>query len=229
MVTVRATRYSDGRVATTTTNTTTITASAIRTLVSIIDASSAAPRASIAHARRPGEARPRQESPTLEHLANLDHLAVREGHALGPFDGLVLRFHLDHPEPRDQLLVGERPEGHGARSARERDARALAAGLDPLAREHHAGFHHRLVEPSHRGDQLWAGEHARLGVLVGSDEHHESHRVSLWLSFSWPAAAVTGETIRAAAPAASGRTRRTRRGVPPPAASAPARWRRSPA
>src|SRR5438034_5597579 len=36
MVTVRATRYSDGRVATTTTNTTTITASAMRVFMSIV-------------------------------------------------------------------------------------------------------------------------------------------------------------------------------------------------
>src|SRR6185369_15706466 len=73
----------------------------------------------------------------LEHLTNL-HLGALEGSALEPFDRLFLRFHLPQPEARDQLLrFGERSVDHGSLSAREPHPRALRAGLQPLAREHH--------------------------------------------------------------------------------------------
>ena len=48
----------------------------------------------------------------LEHLANFDlalrGLAVRSRDPLGPFDRFLLRFHLDQPVARDQVLrLGE--------------------------------------------------------------------------------------------------------------------------
>ena len=49
-------------------------------------------------------------------------------------------------------------------------------GLEPLAREHHAGLDQLLVELPHLGQELLARHHARLGVLVCLDHHHESHR-----------------------------------------------------
>src|SRR6266550_2924096 len=53
----------------------------------------------------------------LEHLANLD-LGIpleRVGAALDPFDRLLQRLHLKHPEAGDQLFgLGEGPVDHGA-------------------------------------------------------------------------------------------------------------------
>ena len=60
----------------------------------------------------------------------------------------------------------------------EPDAGALRAGLQPLAREHHAGLHQLLVELAHLGEQLLARQDARLGLLGGLDDHHEPHRNS---------------------------------------------------
>src|SRR2546425_1115322 len=49
----------------------------------------------------------------LLHLANLDHFVVRSGAALGPFDRLFLRLHLDHPVAAEHLLrLSEAPGGH---------------------------------------------------------------------------------------------------------------------
>jgi hypothetical protein len=56
------------------------------------------------------------------------------------------------------------------------DARALRAGLESFAREHHAGLDQLLVEPPHRGEELLVGEDSGFGLLVGLDQDHESHR-----------------------------------------------------
>src|SRR6266511_6181819 len=58
----------------------------------------------------------------------------------------------------------------------ELDARALRARVTSLGREQHAGLRHLLVELPHRGHELLAREHARPRILVGLDQHHESHR-----------------------------------------------------
>src|SRR5438876_480764 len=94
----------------------------------------------------------------LEHLADLDLgiLPHRIGAALDPFDRLFLGLHLPDPETRDQLLrLGEGPVDHGALRSREPDACALRARVEPLAREHHAGFHQVFVELPHRGEEFF--------------------------------------------------------------------------
>src|SRR5439155_6115066 len=76
----------------------------------------------------------------LEHLANL-HVAFLVRRPFQPFDRLVQRFHLPQPETGDQLLrLGERPVDHRALAAREPDASAFGARLEPLAGEQHAGL-----------------------------------------------------------------------------------------
>src|SRR6266571_4206680 len=120
----------------------------------------------------------------LEHLADLDLgiLPHRIGAALDPFDRFFLRLHLPYPETRDQLLgLGEGPVDHGTLRSREPDARALRARVQPLAREHHAGFHQLFVELPHRGEEFFVRHHARFRVLTGFDYDHESHRVLRWV------------------------------------------------
>src|SRR5882762_1398002 len=115
----------------------------------------------------------------LEHLADLDLGLSSEGigAAPDPFDRLRLGLHLPKPETGDQLFrLGEGPVDHGALRAREPDARALGARMEPLAREHHAGFHQLFVEFTHFGEELLVGEDSRFRVLGGLDHHHESHR-----------------------------------------------------
>src|SRR5213594_328561 len=117
----------------------------------------------------------RREVLGLEHLADL-HLGVLERSTLEPLDRLRLGLHLPEPEAGDQLLgLGERPVDHGPLPAGEPDPRALRAGLEPLGREHHARLGQLLVELLHVGKDLLVGEDAGLGVLVGFDDHHETH------------------------------------------------------
>src|SRR6266545_7576959 len=74
----------------------------------------------------------------FEHLANLDlGLRAREGigAALDPFDRFFLGLHLPQPEAGDQLLrLGEGSVDDRSLCAREPDARAFRARLEPLAR-----------------------------------------------------------------------------------------------
>src|SRR5271165_494804 len=52
--------------------------------------------------------------------------------ALGPFNRLRLRFHLDDPVARDQFFgLGERSIDHGWLATREPDARAFGTRLQP--------------------------------------------------------------------------------------------------
>src|SRR6266567_3631779 len=81
------------------------------------------------------------------------------------------------PEAGDQLLrLGERPVDHGPLTSGEPDTRALRARLQPLRREQHAGFRQLFIELPHRGEGFFVGEDPGLGVLVGFDQHHDSHR-----------------------------------------------------
>src|SRR5439155_1498315 len=73
-------------------------------------------------------------------------------------------------KPATSSLSGNGPS-LTAGAPREKVTRApFELGWIPLAREQDAGLHHLLVEPPNRGDELVARQHARLGVLVGSDE-----------------------------------------------------------
>src|SRR5712691_1253299 len=113
----------------------------------------------------------------LEHLANLDLRLLAEGGALDPFDRLFLRLHLPEPEARDQLLrLGEGPVDYGPLPSRELDARALRARVKPFGGEQHAGFRQLFVVLPPLGKELLAGQNARLRVLVGFNQDHESHR-----------------------------------------------------
>src|SRR5262249_7174378 len=81
----------------------------------------------------------------LEQLAKLDlsfpSFAMGSGNALGPFDRLFPRLHLDQPVSGDQLLrLGEGPVDHRALSSGELDARPLRARLEPRAIEQHPRF-----------------------------------------------------------------------------------------
>src|SRR2546426_5894103 len=112
----------------------------------------------------------------LEHLANLYFTFLERG-PLQPLDGLVQRLHLPQPEARDQLLrLGEGPVDHRPLAPGEPDARALGARLQPLPSEHHARFLQLDVELPHFRQDLFVGEDPGLRVLVGLDQHHESHR-----------------------------------------------------
>src|SRR2546428_1509675 len=68
--------------------------------------------------------------------------------------------------------------------------------MEPLAREHHAGFHQLFVVLAHLGQDLLVREDARLRVLVGLDDNHESHRdLSFWILVERGVAGSTGATI----------------------------------
>src|ERR1700738_5170566 len=99
------------------------------------------------------------------NLANFDLtiLAGRIGDALGPFHRLFPRLHLPQPEAGDQLFrLGERPVDDGTLGAREFDARALCAPLEPPGDEQHARLHELLVELAHLGEELLVRENAGL-------------------------------------------------------------------
>src|SRR6266481_1370879 len=115
----------------------------------------------------------------LEHLPDLHLGAAVEGRALQPLDRLFLRLALPEPEAGDQLLrLGKGPVGDSALLAVEAHPRAVLAGVQALARQHHAGLDQLLVELPHLGQDLLVGKSACFRVLVGLDDHHESHLVS---------------------------------------------------
>src|SRR5213593_1690561 len=112
----------------------------------------------------------------LEHLANL-HFTFLERGPFQPIDGLAERLHLPQPETGDQLLrLGEGSVDHRPLAPGEPDARALGARLQPLPSEHHARFLQLDVELPHCRQDLFVREDPGLRVLVGFDQHHESHR-----------------------------------------------------
>src|SRR5439155_23965193 len=134
----------------------------------------------------------RTEVLRLEDLANLDLCAIPEGRPLDPLDRLFLRLHLPEPEAGHQLLrFGEGPVGHRPLPAGELHARSLGARLEALAGEQHAGFLQLLVELAHLGQDLLIGKDARLGVLVGLHQDHESHRRNS-LGFGFGTAPASG-------------------------------------
>src|SRR5438445_2584815 len=122
----------------------------------------------------------------LEDLADL-HLGILEGGALEPLDRLLLRLHLPEPEAGDQLLrLSERPVDHGPLASGETDASALRARLQPLAGEHHPRLHQLVVDLPHGLKARLLRKNARLRVLVGLHDHHETHRrVSFWFEVGW--------------------------------------------
>src|SRR5207249_4435949 len=104
----------------------------------------------------------------------LDHgLTVSDDlpEALGPFDRLVLRLHLDQGETAGQLLgLGERPVGHGHRSFGAPDPRARWG--EPTGRQQDAGSLGLFGELSHLIDHLRARWCARLAIDGVEQESH---------------------------------------------------------
>src|SRR5207237_9160666 len=112
----------------------------------------------------------------LEDLADL-HLGILEACALEPLVRLLLRLHLPEPDAGDQLLrLRERPVDHGPLACGETDASTLRARLQALAGEHHPRLHQLFVELPHGVEDLLVRKNARLRVLVGLHDHHETHR-----------------------------------------------------
>ena len=86
------------------------------------------------------DCRARSEIIEFEELAKLDLafrvFAMRSRGSAGPFDRLCLRFDLDQPITRDQVIAqGKRTVEHGTLSSGEFDARALRARLQPRETE----------------------------------------------------------------------------------------------
>src|SRR5205823_2033840 len=114
----------------------------------------------------------------LEELADLDFafLAVGSRGALGPLDSLLPRLHLDDPVSGDEFLgLGKGAVNHRGPASRELDTGALGGGLETGEIEEHTGFHQLLVVFAHRGKNLLARHDARFRLLVGLDDHHETH------------------------------------------------------
>src|ERR1700738_3715881 len=126
----------------------------------------------------------------IEDLPDFDFGSAVEWRALHPFDRFILRLDLDQPETRDKIAgAAERPVGDGALFAGIFDARAYRGRMQALARQHHTGLHHFLVELAHRREQFRARHDAGFAVLVGLYNHHESHRhAPVWFQFGGPAA-----------------------------------------
>src|ERR1044071_6992845 len=117
----------------------------------------------------------------LEDLTNLNFpLFARHGvwTALDPFDCFLERFTLPQPKTRDQLLgFREWTIGHDSFLSREFDSGAFRARLQSFPGEHHAGLVQFVVELAHLSEKLRARHLARLRILAGSDDYHESHFV----------------------------------------------------
>src|SRR5207248_3015240 len=100
----------------------------------------------------------------------------RVGATPDPLDRLFLRLDLPQPVAGDELLrLGEWAVDHRALAAREPHACALAARMQPFAREQDAGFGKLLVVFAHRLQQFPARHLAGLGILRRLDHDHESH------------------------------------------------------
>src|SRR6476659_10257022 len=115
----------------------------------------------------------------LEQLPDLDFaiLVMGVGAALDPLDRFRKRLTFQDPVARYQFLgLREWAVYHVALVAGEPHSSALEAWLQPIAIEHHAGFHHLLVELRHGRKQLLRGHFAGFGVLGCLNYHHEAHR-----------------------------------------------------
>src|SRR3984957_6176446 len=104
---------------------------------------------------------------------------------LQPLHRLVHRPHLPHPVPRDKLLrLRKRPVDDRALFPREFHALPLRRRLQPIARQHHAGFHQLLVVLPHLGKNLRVRKNASLGLLARLYDDHDSHTdISKFLGF----------------------------------------------
>ena len=101
-----------------------------------------------------------------------------------PLDRLLLRLHLDQPVAADDLLrLGERAVDDRGLAARERDARALRARVQPVEREQHAGL--RAAPRCTSSSRPTASARRRpcscsSSVSLRDHQHHESHGGSSW-------------------------------------------------
>src|SRR3990167_7775292 len=112
-------------------------------------------------------------------LARPEH---RVGTALHPFDRLVHVLDFPYPVTGDQFArFGERPVDHGAAGAVERNPLAERRGLEPVARDQHAGIDQFLVELAHVDEhlaELGRRLHTLFAVLGRLYEHPHTHRLS---------------------------------------------------
>src|SRR6266480_3323546 len=82
-------------------------------------------------------------------------------------------------KPASSSLVSAKGPSITLRLPPENLTRALGARVQPLAREHYAGFHQLFVELAHFGQKLFAWHYTCFRVLGGFNQDHESHfRVS---------------------------------------------------
>src|SRR6185436_19866002 len=112
------------------------------------------PKAALLLAKLGGELRAKILG--LEDLADfdlgIDTLGIRD--ALRPFDGLLLRRHLNKPESGDELLrLAEWAIDDRALGAGDSDARALRARVKSFAGEENARPHELLVVLPHLGEE----------------------------------------------------------------------------
>ena len=87
-------------------------------------------------------------------------------------------------DPAAQGLAHARASGiataavdHRPFVSRESHARAFRARLKPFAGQQHAGLGQLLVVLPHLSQKLLIRQHSGFRVLVGLDQHHESHRL----------------------------------------------------
>src|SRR5262249_28748793 len=102
----------------------------------------------------------------FEHLPNLELALIvrmRIRTFLRPIDRLGERLAFPHPKSRDQLLrFRERTIDYCSLAARESHTSTLRAGLQTIARKHHARLHKFLVEFAHRLEHFRFRQFARF-------------------------------------------------------------------
>src|SRR6185437_7157824 len=82
----------------------------------------------------------------LEHLPELDFLALLERDALHPFKRVLLRFHVDQPEAGDEFPgLGKGPVGDLEPALLELHPSPVAARLQAFGGEQYAGLDELLV------------------------------------------------------------------------------------
>src|SRR5262245_23671547 len=180
MVRVRATRKSDGCMATMATSTMMTATRPIRVVLIMMRLSSRMLPAADADLAEALDRVARTEVLELKELTDLDLalLAVARGvgKALAEGEGLLARLRLDNGVPGDQLLrLGERPVDDRTLVAVVSDAPALGARLQAGGVEERARSGELLVERRHLGDESLLGHDAGLRVLAGLDDDHEPH------------------------------------------------------
>src|SRR5579863_392381 len=111
----------------------------------------------------------------FEDLTNFD-FAVAERSALQPLDRLRLRVHLPNPITCDQFPgLGKGTVDDAALVPGEPDTGTLRTRLQSVASKHDSGFDKFLVKFPHLTEKFLGRKNSRLRILVGFNNHHESH------------------------------------------------------